>query len=92
MEHAEGLFLGGMLMVVGAVQIPKFVRFWRDPEFLREYTLSSPKSWLMRSTLGLERTIWITRTFAPLSILLCAGMVVAGLTMTLGALVLEFLG
>ena len=68
-----------LMIVAGVVNLRISRKFTRDPKFARAYVEKSFKAFIWRKTLGVERTIALTRSvFAPAGLVLSVVLIVAG--------------
>ncbi len=73
MDLMSSLLVGA----VGVLNVGMGVKVIKDPVFLEDYVKRSPKAWLLRKLLGVERTMMLTKTvFAPLAIVLGCALLV----------------
>lgn len=73
------MILSVLLIVFGALFLWRNISCIRNEENLREYLQTSPKAKLWVSSLGMERTVKISKViFLPLGVIASVCMVIAG--------------
>ncbi|MBM4367805.1 MAG: hypothetical protein FJ102_16450, partial [Deltaproteobacteria bacterium] len=76
------MLLAAFLVVFSVVHFLFVVSLLRDPARLRAYVETSPKAFLWRKILGVERTVELTRrVFLPGGFVIAVGMFLAGVSL-----------